>query len=69
MYICRIKSTVMEALFEFQENILRTVKNEFRRYLHEKINWNQRMIAITGPRGAGKTTLMLQYLKYDLRIT
>jgi predicted AAA+ superfamily ATPase len=56
----------MEVLFEFQENILRTVKNEFRRYLLEKINWNQRMIAIKGPRGAGKTTLMLQYLKYDL---
>ncbi len=56
----------MEALFEFQENILRNVKNDFRRYLHEKINWNQRMIAIKGPRGAGKTTLMLQYLKYDI---
>ncbi len=56
----------MEALFEFQYSILRNVKNEFRRYLHEQINWNQRMIAIKGPRGAGKTTLMLQYLKYDL---
>ncbi len=56
----------MDILFEFQENILRKVKNDFRRYLHEKINWNQRMIAIKGPRGAGKTTLMLQYLKYDL---
>ena len=56
----------MEILFEFQDNILRNVKNEFRRYLHEQINWNQRMIAIKGPRGAGKTTLMLQYLKYDL---
>jgi predicted AAA+ superfamily ATPase len=58
----------MEMLFEFQENILRNVKNEFRRYLHERINWNQRMIAIKGPRGAGKTTLMLQYLKYDLDV-
>lgn len=56
----------MEVLFEFQENILRNVKNEFRRYLHERINWNQRMIAIKGPRGAGKTTLMLQYVKFDL---
>ncbi len=56
----------MNALFEFQENIIRTVNDNFRRYLHEKINWNQRMIAIKGPRGAGKTTLMLQYLKYDL---
>jgi len=56
----------MEVLLEFQENILRKVNNEFRRYLHGKINWNQRMIAIKGPRGAGKTTLLLQYLKYDL---
>lgn len=56
----------MNTLFEFQENILRSVKNDFRRYLHNHINWKQRMIGIKGPRGAGKTTLMLQYLKYDL---
>lgn len=55
----------MNILFEFQENLLRSVKNDFRRYLHEQINWNQRMIGIKGPRGAGKTTLLLQYLKYD----
>lgn len=56
----------MDSLLEFQENILRPVKNVFRRYLHKQINWNQRMIGIKGPRGAGKTTLMLQHLKYDL---
>jgi len=56
----------MEVLFEFQESILRNVKNVFRRYLHGRINWDQRMIAVKGPRGAGKTTLMLQHLKYDL---
>lgn len=56
----------MDALIEFQENVSRTVRNDFRRYLHDQINWNQRMIAIKGPRGAGKTTLLLQYLKYDL---
>jgi predicted AAA+ superfamily ATPase len=56
----------MDTLFEFQENVFRTVRNDFRRYLHEQINWNQRMIAIKGPRGTGKTTLLLQYLKYDL---
>ena len=56
----------MEILFEFQESILRPVKNSFRRYLHNQINWNQRMIGIKGPRGAGKTTLMLQHLKFDL---
>jgi predicted AAA+ superfamily ATPase len=56
----------MESLLEFQETILRQIKNDFRRYLHNQINWKQRMIGIKGPRGAGKTTLMLQHLKYDL---
>jgi predicted AAA+ superfamily ATPase len=56
----------MDALFEFQENLLRQVRNKFRRYLHNQINWEQQMIGIKGPRGAGKTTLMLQHLKYDL---
>jgi len=56
----------MDSLLEFQENILRQINNGFRRYLHNQINWKNRMIAIKGPRGAGKTTLMLQRLKYDL---
>jgi len=56
----------MNALFEFQENLLRALRNKFRRYLNDQISWEQRMIGIKGPRGAGKTTLMLQRLKYDL---
>lgn len=42
------------------------IKPDFQRYLHDKINWNQRMIGVKGPRGAGKTTLLLQHLKFDL---
>lgn len=57
----------MQVLINFQDTLLQSINNNFRRYLHEKINWNQRMIGIKGPRGAGKTTLMLQYLKYGLR--
>ncbi len=56
----------MDILFEFQENLIRAVNNDFRRYLHGQINWEQRMIGIKGPRGAGKTTMVLQHLKYDL---
>lgn len=56
----------MDILFEFQESLLRPVKNNFRRYLHKQINWKQRMLAVKGMRGTGKTTLLLQYLKYDL---
>lgn len=56
----------MEILFEFQDSLLRAVTNDFRRYLHREINWQQRMIGIKGPRGTGKTTVMLQRLKFDL---
>lgn len=56
----------MESLLEFQENILRQIKNDFRRYLLGQVNWSHRMIGIKGPRGAGKTTLMLQHFKFDL---
>ena len=33
------------------------------RYLYHRIDWNQRLIGILGARGAGKTTIMLQYIK------
>lgn len=53
----------MDTLLNFQDILLQSVTNDFRRYLHEKINWNQRMIGIKGSRGAGKTTLLLQHLR------
>ncbi len=34
-----------------------------RRYLYDKINWENRVIAIKGARGVGKTTLILQHIK------
>ncbi|MCO5248257.1 MAG: AAA family ATPase [Chitinophagales bacterium] len=33
----------------------------------KEIDWNERLIAIKGSRGVGKTTLMLQYMKYILK--
>lgn len=56
----------MDSLISFQDSLLHSIKNNFRRYLHKNINWKQRMIGIKGPRGAGKTTLLLQHLKFDL---
>lgn len=57
----------MNSLLRYQDNLLKAVNNSFRRYLHPNINWNQRMIGIKSPRGAGKTTLMLQHLKFNLK--
>ncbi len=35
------------------------------RYLHSKINWENRIIAIIEDRGVGKTTLLLQHIKLN----
>jgi uncharacterized protein len=56
----------MEILFSTSKNLLNQVDNSFFRFLFHQIDWNQRMIAIKGPRGSGKTTLMLQRIKFGL---
>ncbi len=39
------------------------VNEYYRRYLHDKIEWGVQLTIIRGPRGSGKTTLMLQRIK------
>lgn len=56
----------MDALYAFQEALLKSVNNSFVRSLNDRINWRQRMLGIRGLRGVGKTTLLLQRLKYHL---
>ncbi|MGV8094666.1 MAG: ATP-binding protein [Mangrovibacterium sp.] len=47
-------------------NLLNAVPTAFERSLSEKIDWNARAVCITGARGTGKSTLMLQYVKKNL---
>ena len=54
----------MESLIAYQQNLLAYTTGEFFRFLHNSIPWDQRMIAIKGLRGAGKTTMILQHIKY-----
>jgi len=53
----------METLFQKQHQKLTYISLDFKRSLLDKINWNARMIGIKGPRGVGKTTLLLQHIK------
>lgn len=39
------------------------VSMSFRRYMYYQINWERQMFGLVGPRGVGKTTLFLQYIK------
>ena len=55
----------MEILIQnFRKKIART-SLDFIRSTEFEINWNARLICIRGPRGVGKTTLMLQHIKKE----
>jgi len=56
----------MDKLFEIFYKLLKETDTSFFRYIYSDINWNNRMIGLTGPRGIGKTTLILQHIKEDL---
>ena len=54
----------MNQLFEKSTRKIKNVPLEFKRYLFDRINKSNRLIAIKGARGTGKTTLLLQ-LAYE----
>jgi uncharacterized protein len=56
----------MEKLFEQFYKLLNETNLSFFRYIYTEINWDNRMIGLTGPRGVGKTTMVLQHIKKDL---
>jgi len=58
----------MDRLKQIAENRLQSVQTDFTRFLTNDIDWDARMIGISGARGSGKTTLMLQYLKTRLLV-
>lgn len=53
----------MEQLYNDFNRLLEATKLDFQRYLYPEIDWEDRLISIVGPRGAGKTTLILQHIK------
>lgn len=56
----------MEALFEYSNRLIANVDIRFTRYMYDQINWGSRLIGLVGPRGVGKTTLVLQHIKNNL---
>lgn len=53
----------METLFQKQQALLARTNLSFKRYMYGKFPWNSRMAGLIGPRGVGKTTMLLQYIK------
>lgn len=56
----------MEQLQATFHKLLRETSTTFHRYMYDRINWDARMIGLMGPRGIGKTTLILQHIKEQL---
>ena len=51
------------SLVEFMRNQLEQTTSTFHRYMYDQISWDSRMFGLVGPRGVGKSTMILQYIK------
>lgn len=58
----------MNALYEYQQLILSQINISFLRYKYYELDWTHRVFGIVGPRGVGKTTMVLQYIKQQLSL-
>ena len=55
--------TTLQLLKNYQINYLNMLDITYKRYIHNIVDFNQKLIGIVGARGVGKTTFLLQYLK------
>ena len=55
----------MEDLLKYSQLKVSKTSIRFVRYLYQQIEWNDRLVGITGARGTGKTTLILQRIKTE----
>ncbi len=50
-------------LYEYMAESLKRTPVDFVRYKYDEINWDGRLVGIVGPRGVGKSTMVLQRIK------
>ena len=50
-------------LTEFMKEQLNLVSTGFKRYMYNKLPWEARLVGLMGPRGVGKSTMVLQHIK------
>jgi predicted AAA+ superfamily ATPase len=53
----------MDELYSIYKELLQSTDTKFNRFQLKLINWDSRLIGITGARGVGKTTMLLQHIK------
>jgi len=58
---------MITTLLKFSNQVKSQKLPEYRRFLYDQIDFDERLIGIVGARGSGKTTLLLQYLSEQTR--
>lgn len=56
----------MERLYEFFNKKIKETPIDFHRYKYSEVKWSGRFFGVVGPRGVGKSTMLLQYIKENL---
>lgn len=54
---------INDNIFIYMNEMLKKTPMVFKRYMYSKIPWNSRLVGIVGPKGVGKSTMILQYIK------
>lgn len=62
MYLCPQKIMIDNTLYEYMAGQLAQISTRFVRYKYKEINWESQMVGIVGPRGVGKSTMVLQHI-------
>lgn len=57
----------MEKLITEHNNLIQFAPDHFFRFLSHKLPWNIKCLGLRGSRGTGKTTLLLQYARFQLK--
>ena len=55
-------------LYEYMAELLKRTPLDFIRYKYDEINWNGRLVGIVGPRGVGKSTMVLQHINQSTEL-
>lgn len=50
-------------LVNYMREQLQAVTLDFKRYMYSRLPWETRLVGLMGPRGIGKSTIILQYIK------
>ena len=50
-------------LTAYMQGQLQQTTSTFHRYMYDQVSWQSRMFGLVGPRGVGKSTMILQYIK------